>query len=337
MRIWEELSSTDSVAGVTEAAGVAAVDARELTAHAPDRHVMLLDERRTLLARCSCWWRRVPRVPGHRIGVIGHYAAADAGVGIALVTDACRRLRDAGCTLAIGPMDGNTWRRYRFVVDRGVEPPFLFEPHHPGDWPRHFTTAGFAELATYSSAVNDDLSGEDPTIDATAARLASHGITIRTLDRADLDVELHRIFMLSLSSFCRNAFFTPIDEPEFLTQYRSVLPLVRPELVWLAERERDLVGFLFALPDVLQPRGGAADAMIVKTVAVAPEMAGVGIGGLLVSLVHREAHRLGFRRAIHALMHENNVSSQNISRRRARTIRRYALFGKRLAPEMRLA
>jgi hypothetical protein len=39
---------------------------------------------------------------------------------------------------------------------------------------------------------------------------------------------------------------------------------------------------------------------------------------------------MGFRRAIHALMHETNVS-RRLSDRYARTMRRYALFSRPLA------
>ena len=36
---------------------------------------------------------------------------------------------------AVGPLDGSTWRRYRLVTERGVEPPFFMEPDNPDDWP----------------------------------------------------------------------------------------------------------------------------------------------------------------------------------------------------------
>jgi hypothetical protein len=49
-----------------------------------------------------------------------------------------------------------------------------------------------------------------------------------------------------------------------------------------------------------------------------------------VAEVQQRAAALGYTRAVHALMHEQNVS-RNISRRYAETIRRYALFAKRLA------
>jgi hypothetical protein len=55
----------------------------------------------------------------------------------------------------------------------------------------------------------------------------------------------------------------------------------------------------------------------------------MGLGGALMDLVQRSARDLGFRRAIHALIHETNVS-RTISGRFARTFRRYALFSKQL-------
>jgi hypothetical protein len=48
-----------------------------------------------------------------------------------------------------------------------------------------------------------------------------------------------------------------------------------------------------------------------------------------MDLAQRKARALGFRRAIHALIHESNVSGR-ISARTAQTMRRYALFAKPL-------
>ena len=61
-----------------------------------------------------------------------------------------------------------------------------------------------------------------------------------------------------------------------------------------------------------------------------PSVRGLGLGGALLDLAQREAHALGFTRAIHALFHEANVSGR-ISSRYARPIRQYALFHRSLA------
>ena len=258
----------------------------------------------------------------------------DEPSGLSILREALNLLEFAGCTIAVGPMDGNTWRRYRFVSERGSEPPFFLEPDNPDAWREQFERVGFRVMATYTSAVTGDLTKEDPRLDTTLAKLQSEGVTIRSFDPENADTELKQLFRLSLDSFQANYLYSPIDEDEFLDQNRRALPFVVPDLVLMAERDSRLVGFLFAIPDILQrQRRDAIDTLIIKTVAVSPSMANHGLGGLLVGLVQRRARGLGFRRAIHALMHEQNVS-RHISRRYAHTIRRYALYVRRFPRAM---
>jgi hypothetical protein len=61
-------------------------------------------------AECRLWWRQVPNWPGRRLGLIGAFSAEHGASCAALLEEACARLREAGCTHAVGPMDGNTWR-----------------------------------------------------------------------------------------------------------------------------------------------------------------------------------------------------------------------------------
>jgi predicted N-acetyltransferase YhbS len=228
-------------------------------------------------------------------------------------------------------MDGTTWRPYRFIVARGDEPPFFLEPQNLPNYPGQWASAGFLPLASYTSAVTRDLNAEDARSADASRRLAAAGMTIRAFDAAQPDAELRRIFKLSTRSFSRNFLYSPIAESEFLEQYRALLPFARPELILLAELEGNLVGVVVAVPDALQARRGLdVDTVIVKTVGVDPTVSSMGLGGLLVTRVQREASRFGFRRAIHALMHQTNPS-RRISDRHATTFRRYALFSKALA------
>jgi L-amino acid N-acyltransferase YncA len=294
-----------------------------------DAGIELIDGGRTA-ASCRCWWGTTPSFDGRRTGFIGGYAAADEGAGVAILNEACAHLAKQGVEVAIVPIDGTTWSRYRLVVDRGAEPPFFMEPDNPDAWPAYWTTAGFESCATYTSALNEDLTVEDRRGDAALARLRKAGITIRELDLGRIEDELRRIHALSLAAFGRNTLYSPISREEFSASYRAVLPCVRPELVLLAEQEDALAGFAFAIPDVEeQRRRGTTGTVILKTVAVDPALHANGLGCVLTDLVHRRARALGYRRAIHALMHDSNAS-RNISRRTARTIRRYALFARTL-------
>ena len=294
-----------------------------LAAHAPDAHWTLDAE-----TRCSLWWNRTPSLDGQKVGVIGHYAARDARGAQTLLDHASRELAARGCGLAVGPMDGNTWRSYRLVTERGSEPPFFLEPWHPEDWPVHFEAAGFEPRARYRSTVNENLEQRDPREEEIAERLAGEGVRIRSLNPARLEDELGRIYAVTIESFGPSFLFTRLDEAEFRASFARLWPRVRPELVLLAEQDARPVGYVFALPDALRV---PCDTVVVKTLAARPGRAWAGLGRLLLARVHQSARDAGYRRAIHALMHDSNASTV-LSGRTARLLRRYALLSKRIAP-----
>jgi GNAT superfamily N-acetyltransferase len=274
-------------------------------------------------ARCGLWYRQAPHLPGHRVGVVGHYYALTEEAGVAVLREGCARLADAGCTLAVGPMDGTTWERYRLITERGDEPPFFLEPDNPEDWPAHFLAAGFSPFARYCSAVCEDLSGEVPP-------LRDPAITIRTVNLSNFTDELRRLHRLSLLAFAGNLLYAPISEAGFLAMYEPARAFVRPELVLLAEKGDELVGFMFAVPDLLQKaRGREIDTAIVKTMATHPAHAGRGLGSHLMARAHAACREAGHRRVIHALFHEENLSGR-ISRHTARVFRSYTLFARPL-------
>jgi GNAT superfamily N-acetyltransferase len=229
----------------------------------------------------------------------------------------------------VGPMDGNTWRRYRFVTAPGTEPPFLLEPTNPPEWPRWWQAAGFAPLAEYYSSATADLEARDARVGAVAARLAAAGVTIRALNPADFAGELDRIYAVSTVSFQENYLYTPLPREEFVAQYLGLQVRIRPELILLAEQGGRPVGYVFTLPDLAQAqRGEPVTTLIVKTLAVLPGRSYAGLGAVLLDAVQATARAQGFRRAIHALMHETN-QSRNLSAHYATTIRRYTLFARR--------
>lgn len=282
------------------------------------------------VARASLWWDEVPALDGERLGVIGHFAAWDQASGGLLLSRSLTRLAHQNCTLAVGPMDANTWHRYRFVTEPGSEPPFFLEPENPSAYPSYFINAGFAPVAKYTSTLVNDLTAQDPRMGRTIKRFISAGVKWRPIAMERFADELKAIYRLSVQSFAQNFLYTPISEAEFLAQYQLLAPYVKPELTLLAEHAAELLGYLFGIPDLNQAqRGEPVDTFIVKTVAVLPGRRSAGLGSLLVAESHRIAHAQGYRRAVHALMHEGN-QSQNISARYSRTMRRYTLYRKRL-------
>ncbi|ALC18013.1 hypothetical protein DSOUD_3293 [Desulfuromonas soudanensis] len=324
------ITTPEELAAFGAGESVSLVSADELNHHGADAHWILADGNNRLAARCSLWWKSVPDHPGRRLGIIGHYAARDAAAAAKLLCHAVTELAAEGCTLAVGPLDGTTWRRYRFIVERGGEPAFFLEPDNPDDWPHHFMSAGFREFASYSSSLNTDLNYADPRMAAVAERMRRQGVTIRHLDPARFDQELDAIFELSLIGFQHNFLYTPIGRDEFKTSYLRVQPFIRPELTLIAEHEDRTVGFLFALPDMLQAqRGMAIDTVVMKSIAVLPGKTYGGLGNLLMVQTLGNISELGYRRAIHALVYDSN-SARNMSAQYAQPMRRYALFSREI-------
>jgi GNAT superfamily N-acetyltransferase len=306
-----------------------ALDPATLAASAADEHWLLADATGAD-ACCSLWWRETPAYAGQRVGLVGHYAAADA-LAESLLQLACERLRQAGCALAIGPMDGSTYQAYRLVTEHGPEPPFFLEPQNPDSWPVHFAASGFSPLAHYYSAVQEHLDTTDVRLPEIERQMESLGVRVRPLDAVAFEHELRHVYPVVAAGFAQSLLASPIDEEAFVAQYRPLAALLAPELVQIAETDERAVGFLLVVPDWLQARRGeAVDTAIVKTMAVLPDYQRQGLGILLSSRAQAAARALGYTRAIHALMHEGNVSRRLSATYQGRVIRRYTLFMKNL-------
>ena len=287
----------------------------------------IIKEREVVIARFSLWWKQVPSYPGQRLGLIGHYAARDGKAAHEALCLASQELSVTGCTMAVAPMDGNTWHRYRLLTERGTEPAFFLEPDNSDEVPRDFETYGFQAMAQYYSAINTDLSRCVFASDLDT-HLAAEGFRIRAFDSADWENELARVWQVASQAFRKNFLFAPIEEEEFLAIYRPLLQLVRHELIFIAERAGEPVGFAFNVPDLFQAkRGLPIDTLIVKSLAVIPQWVGRGLGTLLVTRSLQAARVLGFRRGIIALMHEVS-GARRIVRTFMKDFRRYTLYSR---------
>lgn len=304
----------------------------QISAHRAEGHVAN-DQ-----ARCSWWLDSAPPLAGERPGILGHFAATSPDAARAVLDQTCTELACRGATVAIGPMDGNTWRRYRWVTDSSPdEAPFLMEPANPPAYPAWWTSSGFAPLATYQSALVTALDTRDPRLVRVRERLARDGITLRTLastdDPARFETELRALHAVSLVSFAHNLLYTPLSADDFVAQYLPYRGKICPDFVFIAEHAGRCVGYMFSLPDYLRAAakpGKPHDTLILKTAAILPGRAYAGLGALLAEMTHHAARAAGFTRVIHALALDDNPVT-NITARHGSVMRRYTLFTRRLA------
>jgi len=242
-------------------------------------------------------------------------------------------------------MDSSTWGSYRLVTESlpivapsddpmaasGIRAPFFLEVTNPPEWKQEFLHAGFHEIASYCSSVVPDLTNGCKDITPSQALLAQRGIRIRAFDRDRFDSDLYTIYRMASEAFANNFLYSPISWPGFALLYYPLREVINPDFVLVAETEGKPAGFIFALPDVLQDRPGTQfETVIIKSLGVVPAYKGLGLGSLLVDRVHRSAMTQGYKRAIHALMRDDNQAARQISAHTAQVFRRYGLFARRL-------
>lgn len=302
------------------------------TANAPEEALGAFSRGAGIWLRCGkasagLWWENVPSHEAGKVGTIGAWVPGPSVESQALLVEAMAELATRGCGIALAPMDGNTWRRYRFVTWSNGRPPFFLEPFSQTDAIDDFLSCGFTIYERYSSGVVD-LTRPGPDLRAIRGKLEAKGVAFAPLPGEAFSSALREIYEMSLASFARNVYYTPLDWESFASIYMPLRPLILDGLVWTARDASGLAAYLFAVPDRLDTKGKA---VILKTLAARPDPALAGVGSVLTGLVQETAAAMGFTAAIHALEHESN-QSQRLSRRFGTEIfRHYALLGRRLA------
>ncbi len=286
-----------------------------------------------LVARCSCVLADGLHGAEGPTGLIGHFEARDQAAALAVLADARSALFARGARHVLGPMNGNTWARYRLALPRepdepSFDPPvFAGEPVNPEAYPAYFIAAGSDVVARYESRIDETPAMRADDADALASRVREAGIRVRPLDLGAFESELRILFELSLASFAGSPYYTPIAWEEFRAQNERLRAMLDPELVLLAEsRSGTPIAFQFAYIDPVAAAAGRPARAIVKTVASAPSARGMGLAGHMLDLLRERAAARGATAVIHALMHIDNFSMRMSSRHQTRVFRRYALY-----------
>ncbi|MDP1564110.1 MAG: GNAT family N-acetyltransferase [Pirellulaceae bacterium] len=282
---------------------------------------------------------------GNPIGMIGFYAALPGTApAVATLHTAVDWLRRQGCQTVIGPIDGDTWHRYRFNLGPHAKSTFLMEPTNPDYYPADWEMAGFRATATYHSKQVSDLPAVVRLSAPAEQRAHSLGYKLRPFVASDFENELRRIYDLSVIAFQGNPFYENMEWSEFLELYSPSRPILHERLVWFAlDSDDQPVGFLFCLVDYFaaaKAMGGSrsvwaklrflwhkrqARAVNFKSIAVLPEHRRASIGAALMHQGYREAYKMGYRIANLCLIHDDNPSSK-LDQEQAKLIRRYALY-----------
>lgn len=307
------------------------------------------------IARCVT--RRSPDLEaatGLSIGTIGFFEVVIDDVEVArsatreLLSAATDHLRREGVDKIYGPMDGDTWQRYRFALGPYDTPPFLIEPYQPAIYPKLWEENGFVPARHYASYRVDNLAAALAELEPCYQRCREAGYEFDRLYRARYEDDLHRIHRLSSHVLHDDFLHSELAWDDFSKQYLPLKALVDPELIFFARYGEEEVGYLFAMPDLypaLQAMGGKfgffakirflmasrkVDVVNIRSIGVLPAHQHSGLGRALLYLAYRNAMARRYEHVNLCLIEEGHpvrhLDTGSVSNDQRSELRRYVLY-----------
>jgi len=239
-------------------------------------------------------------------------------VMILLTLEIAKYCTENGFSKIIGPLNCTTWDSYR-LLKHAQAIPFFLDVLHPAYYHALWENCGWqisdsyhsteAEVAVISSEIDSDLTFHNKEIE------------IKPFDLAQFEEEIRSIYDLCLISFKNNRYYSPIGFPDFLEKYQKAKAFINPEFVLVAKHQNRTVGFIFCIPDLLNPQ---RNRLIIKTLAILPNAEYRGLGSFLTRMIYLKATGK-FDTMIHALMYDSNTSAHILAKHHT-TIQQYSLF-----------
>ena len=295
-------------------------------------------------------------VDGRQAAFFGLWEQAGSGDATSrLLREAEAWARSAGADVLYGPVDFNTWRRYRLRLDAERDAPtFLGEPYNPPHYPALLEAAGYRVARRYLSQIGTRQPVRVEHKERVSAAVLPAGYDIQPLDGVTWRENLPELKQLADAIFAENFAFSPESFETFARGYGdAVAHRLCPRTSLLAHGpDGDIVGFVLIYPQYgrLAVQGTAAPRLattdlsftehcpvleqmgertaVVRTIGVHPAHRARGVmDALMAEAVARGVQH--YDRWIGALIDESNWS-RRFGASQTDHERSYALFAKPL-------
>lgn len=200
------------------------------------------------------------KIHGEKAGFFGFYESIDdKEVAQALLGKVSRELADEGLSIVRGPMNFSTNEECGFLAEGFDCPSMLMTPYTPPYYLDLMSACGMEkskDLIAFIYSVKKELPEKVGRVAALAER---KGIRARILDRRRFEAEMKAFQKVYNSAWKDNWGFLPLTDDELAFSAAMLKPLVVPDLISIAEKDGEPVGFLGMIPDynlVLRQMGG---------------------------------------------------------------------------------
>ncbi|MXO65041.1 N-acetyltransferase [Altericroceibacterium endophyticum] len=171
-----------------------------------------------------------------------------------LIAQAEEWLRGQGMTRVLAPISLSIWEEPGLLVKGHDHPPTVMMGHHSAKYEGWIESAGYTpakSLFTYELGITEEF----PPI---VQRIIKSGekndrINIRQVEIAHFDREAKIIIDILNEAWSQNWGFVPFTETEKAHIGKKLKPLVREDLIMIAELDGDPVAFMITLPNANEP------------------------------------------------------------------------------------
>ena len=186
------------------------------------------------------------------IGCFGMFESIDdQQVANALFDAAAAWLRRLGRDEVMGPIDYSTNYLCGLLVDGFQFPPTLLTGHNPPYYSKLIEGWGFAkEMDLYAWWLADPTEAGNRLQRLSGVLEKRSKVTFRQGNLRDIAGEARRLREIYNEAWQNNWGFVPFTAKEFDYMTHEMKPLLKPELVWLAEAEGKPVGFALCVQDI---------------------------------------------------------------------------------------
>lgn len=191
---------------------------------------------------------------GPGTGNWGLLEARDQAVAAALIAAAEAWLRGKGMTRVLAPISLSIWEEPGLLTKGHDHPPTVMMGHHNPAYQPWIEGQGYRPAKTLHTYALDITKPFPPLIE----RIVQSGernarIRIRPVELKHFDREAQIIIDILNDAWSSNWGFVPITPAEIAHTGKKLKPLVREDLIMIAELEGRPVAFMMTLPDINEP------------------------------------------------------------------------------------
>ena len=289
---------------------------------------------------------------GEPIGFFGFFDAInDYEVAEALLSTTAEWLKQEGCHSMVGP-ENYTVNDSCGILTEGFEfPPVIGMPYNKPYYSELLEKFGLTKkinLVAYHFPSNKTPPNLQKNLLIAEKMIRDSGIVVRPIDMKNLDREIVKFRDAYNEAFSNNWGFVPMTLEEFSYQAKNLKKVADPEMVLIAERKNEIIGFVITLPNINQtlikikngrlfPTGllkllyykNKIDGCRISILGIAEQYREMGIAAYLYAKVFEMTRKKNISWAEASyVMEDNKIMNRNMKSIGGRIYKRYCIYEK---------